>query len=230
LIDLDLNAYHFQFFPAPMMLRSRRAGSRERSLFFWQRRPDSKINIKTLYQLVHDWPQSRLHLHLASDERSKEPECFTEELKELRRLGHTVTTSAWFKNPGEYFSTLRNFSLFLGPRLEEGIGMSFLEPMSMGLCVIANDKPTMNEYIYHGLNGILLNFDDMSELHCSLEEREIEEIGQRAVQSITEGHARWTRDSERLCAVVEGVERARREFCEEHEMAVRRTVFDRNNG
>lgn len=229
MIDLDLNAYYFQFYPAPMMRGVRRARSSERSLFFWQRRPDSKINIKTLHLLVHDWPQTRIHLHLASDERGGEPESITEELNALGGLGHIVSTSSWFENRGEYISTLRNFRMFLGSRLEEGIGMSFLEPMSMGMCVITNDKPTMNEYIYHRLNGILLNFDDMTDLNCSLEEQEIEEIGRRAVQSITEGRARWMQEIERLCAVVEGVERTRREFCEEHEVAVRRLVFERSN-
>ena len=37
--------------------------------------------------------------------------------------------------------------VFISPRKQEGIGMSFLEAMSLGKYIIAINDSTMNEYI-----------------------------------------------------------------------------------
>ena len=37
--------------------------------------------------------------------------------------------------------------------------MAFLEAMAMGMCVVAENQPTANEYILSGQNGILYGGD-----------------------------------------------------------------------
>jgi len=56
----------------------------------------------------------------------------------------------------EYLEMVSNHKYFLAPRNSEGIGLSYLEAMSLGCIVLALNFPTMNEYINNGKNGILL--------------------------------------------------------------------------
>ncbi len=58
----------------------------------------------------------------------------------------------------EYLKYLYNSNIFIAPRMQEGIGMSFLEALSIGHSIIAYNDSTMNEYIVNDLNGYL--FDD----------------------------------------------------------------------
>lgn len=58
----------------------------------------------------------------------------------------------------EYLRRLSKCEIVIASRMKEGIGMSFLEAMAMGKCVVANNNATMNEYITDGKSGILRNF------------------------------------------------------------------------
>lgn len=96
-----------------------------------------------------------------------------------------ITTSEWFPTKNEYEECLASCSVFVAPRTSEGIGMSFLESMAMGQCVIAHDAPTMNEYIEHGKTGILLGRKFAGEGFDPIE------IGTAARKSCIEGRACW---------------------------------------
>jgi len=226
LIDIDMNAYYFQYYPETATVSAQHASVSGSSLFFWLRRPDTAINLEGLARLIMTWPSSRLHIHLACDEPAnqvdKPKKSFATEIELLRRNGHFVTTSSWFANRGEYIAVLRKCNLFLAPRLEEGIGMSFLEPMSMGLCVLANNRPTMNEYIYDKVNGVLFDAARPPEEWCPWENLDgrVTEFGLRAAESIARGRRRWEKDIERLRAVVSGKGRVPREHLEEFEREV----------
>ena len=56
-----------------------------------------------------------------------------------------------------YLARVAKCGVVIAPRRKEGIGMSFLEAMAMGKCVVANDDATMNEYIKNGENGVLFS-------------------------------------------------------------------------
>jgi hypothetical protein len=59
----------------------------------------------------------------------------------------------------EYLRSLAGFNLYVASRRHEGIGMAFLEAMAMGMCVVAENQPTANEYMLSGKNGILYGGD-----------------------------------------------------------------------
>lgn len=67
----------------------------------------------------------------------------------------------------EYAKLLSSCNLFIAPRWAEGIGMSFIEALSRGMCVIAPNNSTMNEYITHGKNGLLYDPKTPKELDLS---------------------------------------------------------------
>lgn len=59
-----------------------------------------------------------------------------------------------------YLDIIKRCNIFLSPRFAEGVGLSFLEYMSMGGYIIGYDYSSLNEYISHNENGYLLNNDN----------------------------------------------------------------------
>ena len=57
-----------------------------------------------------------------------------------------------------YIELLSRCNIFVVPRIFEGIGLTFLEAMASGMLILSPNNPTMNEYISHKKNGILLPF------------------------------------------------------------------------
>jgi len=66
----------------------------------------------------------------------------------------------FFDTKEEYFGYLSKHSIFIAPRRQEWIWMSFLESMSLWQCIIAYNDATMNEYIHNNKNWILTKFDE----------------------------------------------------------------------
>jgi glycosyltransferase involved in cell wall biosynthesis len=69
--------------------------------------------------------------------------------------GVRVSTHGWLERRADALALVDDCDVYIAPRSCEGIGMAFLEAMSRGLCVVAFDAPTMNEYIIDGVNGLL---------------------------------------------------------------------------
>ena len=70
--------------------------------------------------------------------------------------------------------------------------MTFLEAMAMGMCVVAENQSTANEYILSGENGILYGGDRthlFSPSPTSLSE--LERMGKVARESIGQIHRNW---------------------------------------
>jgi hypothetical protein len=104
-----------------------------------------------------------LHIHLATDPGTPSPELPSAE----DIAWHRITTSEWFENKADLNELMERANVFFAPRLEEGIGQSFLEAMSRGQCVVAPNQGTMNEYIIHGVNGLLYDNHDPQPLDFS---------------------------------------------------------------
>ncbi len=98
-----------------------------------------------------------------------------------------VTRSTWSADRTAFDAGLGAANLFFASRPLEGIGMSFLEAMGAGLCVVAPDAPTMNEYISHGRNGLLYASDRMAPLDLS----DARALGAAARESVLRGRERW---------------------------------------
>ncbi len=77
-----------------------------------------------------------------------------------RRMGKaTVQMMPDFMPQDKYLALLAQTHLYIAPRAQEGVGMTFLEAMASGCVVVAADAPTMNEYLRHGQTGVLLSFN-----------------------------------------------------------------------
>lgn len=123
-------------------------------VFFWERLPDTEINQKTVLHSLEGLDLGSFHIHQAADPGRK-PSAIDAEAMEC-----TISSSSWFSSKSDYLRMLDNADIFVAPRYAEGIGLSFLEAMAHGCCVIAHDMPTHNEYISNWRNGILVDYSD----------------------------------------------------------------------
>jgi glycosyltransferase involved in cell wall biosynthesis len=188
LIGLGLSSEYFQYFPNPNNFKVTNLQSTDLSGFFWQRY--DLINWGHIMKLIGDFPFKKFHLHLAIDPPGYPVIMPGDE--EKSRLN--ITISEWFKTRDEYYEVLKSTDVFFAPRVYEGIGMSFLEAMAMGKCVVAPDTPTMNEYIAHNVNGFLYNLDNPQPLVFE----NLEEIRRNARSGVERGYTQWINSSQRL--------------------------------
>jgi glycosyltransferase involved in cell wall biosynthesis len=138
--------------------------------FFWPRTP--AVDWPLVKRLTAGSNFERMHLHGTSVSSQGEP---------------GVETSEWFADQSEYRRCLAGANVYFAPRLAEGIGLSFLEAMAMGLCVVAPDRPTMNEYIENGKNGLLYDPQKPEALDFS----RARELGKAARSSCENGRQAW---------------------------------------
>ncbi len=157
--------------------------------FFWLRR-ESEISWQVVRKLIEDTEFENFHIHLAPDPGSPSPTLPSEE--DVARFN--ITTSTWFEDRAEYNALLQRADVFFVPRMEEGIGQSFLEALSRGQCVVAPDHGTMNEYILSGLNGFLFDPQDPSPLDFSC----AHQLGRNARLATQAGRAAWEENEDKL--------------------------------
>ena len=157
--------------------------------FFWLRR-DNQLPWRVVKQLLGSTSFDSFHLHVATDPGFPEP--VLPDADDVRRFN--ITISGWLPDKSQFQMLLAGANVYFAPRLEEGIGLSFLEAMSMGQCVVAPDRPTMNEYIRNGSNGLLYDPQDPQPLDFSC----AHQMGREAQNDISSGFAAWTSSQDAL--------------------------------
>ncbi|MFA5727361.1 MAG: glycosyltransferase [Saccharofermentanaceae bacterium] len=187
-IELGIRSGYFRFFPDPAMLPSRDETFSTLHGFFWQRTND--ITWDHIRRLIKGTDFKSFHLHLAID-----PLWYHEVLPTVEDIEkYHITISHWFDNKEEYLRILYESNVFFTPRLYEGIGMPFIEAMTMGKVVVSPDHPTMNEYIDNGINGILYDIQALKPLDFS----QVKTIGNNARQICAEGYRLWNESKSEL--------------------------------
>ena len=147
--------------------------------FFWPR--VTTIDWSCIRRLIGQTVFSRMHIHWTPEVHGD----LSAPVMDDELFAGKVTTSSWSGDRTEYQDRLADSNVFFASRTAEGIGNSFLEAMAMGLCVVAPNAPTMNEYIQHGINGLLydprhpvpLDFSSAKELGAAA--RSSSEIGRQ---------------------------------------------------
>jgi glycosyltransferase involved in cell wall biosynthesis len=128
--------------------------------------------------------------------------CLGVELLEVRMLEDSQFSSEkkgekewaeklWEKRE-DYLRLLAQFNIYLAPRRHEGIGMAYLEAMAMGMCVVAENQPTANEYILSGENGILYGGNE-ARLYAprAVAVAKMKQMGRAARDTIAQIHQTW---------------------------------------
>ena len=148
-------------------------------IFFWQRQ--TNFNFETLKKLMGD-KVFKVHIHKALDPNQE----FLQPSKEDEEK-YSITYSTWFDSKVQMWNFIKKKGIYVAPRPLEGIGMSFLEAMSLGKAVIANDAPTMNEYIENNVNGYLFNLDDPKPIDFS----NISQVQKNTYEYMKQGQTIW---------------------------------------
>lgn len=177
-----LDSAWFQYFPDPAGVAPVVA---EDGVFCWPRREE--FGWPMLKRLLPVGFSGRMHLHDHADPGAAPPGM--PDVGEIAGFG--ITLSRWFEDRGALDRLLACFRVYVAPRLHEGIGMAFLEAMARGQCVVAAERPTMSEYITHGVNGLLFDPDRPAPVDLG----EAVRLGARARGLVALGHARWQRDA-----------------------------------
>lgn len=143
-----LPALFAQYYPEPSPQTHDFDGLR---LFFWQRQRSP--NWRTVSAHLPPCQFDAIHIHRSVDPGAGE---FVAPLP-CEVEAHHITFSDWFESKDDLLEVMKSCNTYVAPRESEGIGMSLLEALSMGMVCIAKDAPTMNEYIIDGVNGHLIN-------------------------------------------------------------------------
>jgi len=146
-VALGMRSFLIQFYPDCIARMS--DGAKKGIL--WPHR-SAVINESLIASLIGGSGEDSILIHEVND-----PSVEPVEIVQFQALGLAVEKTSWFESKETYMEKLEKTRYFMAPREFEGIGFTFLEAMACGACVIAANRPTMNEYIRHGENGILYN-------------------------------------------------------------------------
>jgi glycosyltransferase involved in cell wall biosynthesis len=175
----NIDSIYVQYFKKPEPLIEIES-SKSKTAFFWQRRETPNINI--IRPFLKRLRVKNLLFHNVPD-----PGVVVKRMPSfLDRIKYSIKETHWFKSAQEFKTHINKSGVYFAPRLEEGIGMSFLEALQKGQCVIAPDRGTMNEYITNGVNGILY-----SETSVMLENIKPDQLRINAIRSSVNGYKRW---------------------------------------
>lgn len=182
-----MDAPYFQYFPeVPSIgedetsIGGEETGANEFSGFYWHRRDN--LGWGKVSRLCQNYTWKSFYIHNTPD-----PESHPVPADAQLSGCSDFSIGEWFEKREELFLKIAHADAYFAPRLREGIGMSFLEAMALGCCVIAPDYPTHNEYLDHGETGILYD-PNRPELTESFD---LKAIGERGAQYAKEGRVQW---------------------------------------
>ena len=181
----SLDVINVKYFPNPNNFKKVLDFSGKK-IFFWQRTKLSVLNVK---KIIGKQKIDQLILKLDPDPGHKP--IFPSEY-DIKK--YNIKIIQGFLSKGEYMKMLSGSNIFVSPRKFEGIGMSFIEAMAMGLAVIAFDNPTMNEYITHNKNGYLFH----SRWKRKIDLSNFEEVGENAREYCEDGFKDWENDKSKI--------------------------------
>lgn len=178
--SLGLSSRHLRYAPDPDDFPEVSWGGGIRG-YFWERTPE---------HLDHT-AAGKIFRALGVDDfevRRLEDQDFAEDSSAGRR---TAAEKSWQEHAA-YLQRLQAFQVYLAPRRFEGLGLTFLEAMAMGMCVVAENQPTAEEYITTGRHGILYQGDDRGiRLPRRFPIEEMAAMGRQARQHLRQLHREW---------------------------------------
>jgi hypothetical protein len=183
-----LQSFYLQYFPDPSRTPVIDDFCELRG-FLWQRRPREGFNADLGSQLCGSSLAS-MHIHLAADDG--ENYLVTTPL---------ATTSKWSADNSIYLAHLRSANVFFAPRATEGIGISNLEAMAHGMCVLAHNDATANEYLINGENGYLYNILQPQEV--GITPKHAKQFGRAARKTIEVGYENFLEKCDSLLSFIE---------------------------
>ena len=184
------DAKYIQYFPEPQSVSE--LGTVD-SVFYWQR--VHNLPFQSIIDTIKN-DISKIHIHTSLDPHHCAVNITTDK---------PITHSTWFDTKEEMYQKILESAIYIAPRLSEGIGMSFLEAMAMGRCVIAPNYPTMNEYIKNGKTGFLYDLDTISNLKI----KDVRKIQENTLDYMKKGYRSWIKNRKKILKWIQSPVHAR---------------------
>lgn len=176
----NFNTLQLKYFPEINI--NNRKKNKKYNIFMWQR--DNKI---IWNKIKHKFNLDIINKVIIKNDLDPNQKILPNQEKIVDDYIHLI--EGWLKKE-EYDQIINEVDLYIAPREYEGIGMSFLEPMSKGIPVIAIDKPTMNEYIINNKNGFLFKKINSKE---KINLNQYNKIAENLVEDIKKYRKDWKR-------------------------------------
>jgi hypothetical protein len=157
-----------------------------RRIFFWLR---GNICLDVVAKIIGTNAVDSMDLRWVPDPNA----CISEPDDEMMKR-YNINLIKGVLSREDYLSLVSRNNIFIAPRLKEGIGLSTLEALTMGQCVLAHNDSTMNEYIQDGRNGILFDAENPREVNLS----HFESLAKQAHKDCLDGWIRWQGDIQRI--------------------------------
>lgn len=206
--SFGMQSLYVQYFPNPADY-SVVSGFKDLRGFFWLRKRN--LGWPVIRRLAENARWSKFLLHNEPDPVIRQPKPslrrFFRKLTELCGLRKpsssepelpvasdierfNIVISRWIDDKSEFNRKTGEANVFFASRRYEGIGMSFLEAMARGQCVVAPGRPTHSEYLVHGTSGLLYDPDSASPLDFA----RATSMGAAARKAVEHGFPRWKTD------------------------------------
>lgn len=200
---LGIESYYFQYYSKKNVNVPRASFFGLRG-FFWQRRPEEGLDYSWARSVLGQAVPS-LHVHNAPD--NERPEDWQPD--------SMCTVTEYGEDSSAYLAALEQANVYICPRRTEGIGMALIEAMARGMCVIAHNEPTANEYLVDGVNGLLVDYDNpkpfVDWLPMSTDDKSsflspelAARLGEQAHRSYVNGLKKWEEESKSIPILVRG--------------------------
>jgi len=180
-----VDCLYVQFFPKPQVVA--KVNQNKPLVYFWQRQ--KYPNFETLKKLFN-----KNDIAGVIYKQHPDPGIRLSKLSDKDKSEWNVSVIEEFQSPQEFEKTLKKASIYIAPRLYEGIGMSFLEAMALGMVVVSPNNPTMNEYITDGENGFLYRPKREQKLNLN----KFNQIKLATKKTIDDGANSWESDKIRI--------------------------------
>lgn len=188
---LGLQSIYAQYFPNPNLYEITQDFSELRG-FYWPRHTNLTWTI--IKQLAGDSRWSHFYIHYAPDPPESNSSAISLPTKEEKKE-FNISISRWLENKTDFDKIASRANIFFASRRFEGIGLSFIEGMARGQCIVAPNTPTHSEYINHGISGLL--YDPNAPHPLDLKNAAL--YGEAARRRVEAGYLRWQIDTkERL--------------------------------
>lgn len=156
-------SYLFKYWPEKPISTAPVSNGSKLKIFFWERTP-----IHVSWKDVKTWFSGYDHVVLLRQHWDPNHEG----IRVFGEMDSIIPLQNSWHSREKYLELVSSADVFIAPRRWEGIGISSLEALGLGVPVVGLDTPTQNEYIKNGRNGYLvhkrnqvlppLNFEKMS--------------------------------------------------------------------
>lgn len=178
------NCKYFQYFPKP----KKQIKFNKKRLLFWERRDELEWDFLR-NNIINENDFDSILIKQNKDGLAKK----NIKIKETTKI---KITNKWLSER-EYDKIMDSNNIFVAPRLKEGIGHSFLNVLSRGYIVIANNDSTMNEYIENEKTGFLFDYNKPKKIDLS-NKIKLKKVSNNCYSFMKKGYKEWTNKQKEL--------------------------------